>query len=339
MPLMPCQSVRISPNGFSLKLIVPPTTPRTPRLDAVVVCRESRGARVHCLALTNVPGLKLPLFGSSGGLTREASYLTLIRVYLVAQKLHACACACLAKKAFQPDTSHEVIITELIVVVSSGVGIGRPRHSQGRLRLGRLGLLAALLLCLLLLELLIAESRHGAGDLLDLVTGQLLGQLLRELDEEQRVVSLLGVAGDNGGHHLAELFELCLGLGVEKSHRGQVDQVVGVLGVRHAGPLDDCLAGGRNTTDITTEEILGVLEISLLLGLSKAGPFGGFILVGLVVRILLVLLLTLCNPLLKALCLGLLVGLCFGLDLGLRLGGLLCLLALNLRVLSCVPGV
>jgi hypothetical protein len=82
-----------------------------------------------------------------------------------------------------------------------------------------------------------------------------------------------------------------------------------------------------------------VLEISLLLGSSKAGPFGGFILVGLVVRILLVLLLTLRNPLLKALCLGLLVGLCFGLGLGLCLGGLLYLLALNLRVLSCVPGV
>lgn len=82
-----------------------------------------------------------------------------------------------------------------------------------------------------------------------------------------------------------------------------------------------------------------MLEISLLLGLSKAGPLGGFVLVGLVVGVLVLLLLTLGDLLLQALCLGLLVGLSFGVSLGLRLGGLLCLLALDLRVLGCVPRV
>jgi len=234
----------------------------------------------------------------------------------------------------------ENLLAKVIIVrvcIGSDVVTATADTSERGLRLGSLGLLAALLSSLLLLQLLVAERRQGAGNLLDLVTGEILGQLLGELLQEEGVVGLLGVGSKNRDESVAQSLKLGLGLGVEHGEGREVDGVVGVLGIDHHGA-----SGGENLAAVAdangTEKILGVLEIGLLLGAAKALALLGL---GLVVVARLISFLelagTLGHALSDALGLGLLVGSSLGLSLSLGLSSLLSLLALNLGVLGGVP--
>jgi hypothetical protein len=152
-------------------------------------------------------------------------------------------------------------------------------------------------------------------------------------------VGLLVVGADDGDEGVAERLELGLGAGVEEGQLGDVDSLVGVEGVDDDGGASGSgLAAGRNAAN-ASEEVLGVLEVGLLLGAAQtlallslvlilgefttSGELGG---AG--------------QPaLLDALGLGLLIGLCLSLGLSLCLLGLLGLLALYLGVLGGIPGV
>ena len=233
--------------------------------------------------------------------------------------------------------SHEVVVSEgVVVVIVSGkvVGVGAG-GDEGRLGLGSLGLLAALLGSLLGLHLLIAESSQGAGDLLDLVAGEFRGELLGEFLEEEGVVGLLGGSGDDGGQSVAQLLKLTLSRGVEQRKRGNVDSVGRVLGVN-----DDGGAGGRSLAAVadanSAKHVLGVRKVGLLLGAAET--FAALSL-SLVLLFLLVLASRGAGGLVlsDALSLGLLVGLGLGKSLGLGLGGLALLLALYFGVFGGIP--
>lgn len=229
------------------------------------------------------------------------------------------------------------LLSEVILVRARVRHAARPPNAgERRLGLGGLALLAALLGRLLLLHLLVAERRQGAGNLLDLVAGQLLGELLAELLEEKAVVRLLGAAGEDGNQGGAELLELRLGRGVEEGDGGEVDGAVGVAGVEeHGVPGRDGLALADADA---AKEVLGVRQIGLLLKRAEAVPLLrlGLLVAGVVI------LGELAGPLGLslgyALGLGLLVGGGLGVGLCLGLGGLLCLFALDFRVFGGIPG-
>ena len=221
--------------------------------------------------------------------------------------------------------------------MSLGNGTATANTSERGLGLGSLTLLAALLGSLLLLELLVAESRQGAGNLLDLVALEVLGELLGELLEEEGVVRLGREPLDHGAEGGAEGLELGLGGGVEQGQGRDVDGVVGVLGVDlHNGALGDDLAVVADAD--AGEQVLGVLKVRLLLLAAEALAALGLGLL-LKVRILGQVAGALGLALGDALGLGFLVSGGFGLSLGLGLGSLLRLLALYLGVLGGVPGV
>lgn len=139
----------------------------------------------------------------------------------------------------------------------------------GDLGLCRLGLLVAAEGSLLLLHLLVAEGSERAGNLLDLVTRKLLGQLLGEFLQEERVVSLLGRARDNGSQGIAEVRELRFGRRVEEGQVGNVHGVVGIVGINNDGRTDSGSLAAVADTNVT-EEVLRVGEIGILLGAAEA---------------------------------------------------------------------
>jgi hypothetical protein len=171
--------------------------------------------------------------------------------------------------------SHKVVIPEG-VIVRAGIGNGPAAHTDKcGLGLRSLGFLTALLSGLLFLHLLVAQGRQGAGDLLDLVTGKILGKLFGKLLQEESIVRFLRVAGNDRNQCGAQGLELGLGVGVEEGERRDVDRVVGILGVDdNSGASCGSLAGVANTD--FGEEILGVLQVGLLLGLPQALALLGF---------------------------------------------------------------
>jgi hypothetical protein len=221
------------------------------------------------------------------------------------------------------------LLAKVVLVVGRGVGPGADvaRGVQAGLCLCGLCLLASLLRGLLLLHLLVAERRQTAGNLLDLVAGQVPGDALDKLLQEQRVLALLGVVGEQRRQRLAQLGELVLGLGVEDVQRAEVDRLGGValvgdgngLGLlAEANVAKELLGLGTGAVKFLLLEPGAALSLSLLLVHLAAAQR--------------------CLPvLLDALCLALVVRLCLGLGLGLCLLGLLRLLALDLRVLCGVP--
>lgn len=149
-------------------------------------------------------------------------------------------------------------------------------------------------------------------------------------------MSLAGVVGENRGQRGAEVLELCLGNGVEERHGGDVGSLGRVVGVDlHSRAGEDSLATGRDS-DIT-EEILGVLQVGLLLGAAEALTTLSLGL--LLARVVGIEAGTLLLQLGDALSLALLVLLSLLESLGLCFLGLLGLFALDLGVFGGIPGV
>lgn len=161
------------------------------------------------------------------------------------------------------------LLPKSIIIVSSSVCYRRPTADtcERRLCLGSLGLLAPLFGGLLLLQLLIAKSSQGTRNLLDLVACEVFGQLLRELLQEESVVGFLGVATNNWDQGITQVLELGLGLGVENRQLGEVDGVVGILGINHNS------AGSGSLTTVAdsnlAKEILRVAKVGLLLSATE----------------------------------------------------------------------
>ncbi len=150
---------------------------------------------------------------------------------------------------------------------------------------------------------------------------------------------LLGVAGDDGAEHGAQLLELEFGGRPEERQGGEVDSLGRVARVDGHG------AAGRGGLAVVAdadaaEQVLGVAEVRLLLGAAEAlallalGLVLAFLVVGFGLGAG-----ALGQAVGDALGLGLLVGGGFGVGLGLGLGGLLCLFALDLGVFGGVPRV
>lgn len=209
---------------------------------------------------------------------------------------------------------------------------------QRGLGLGRLALLPALVGRLLLLHLLVAKCGKGAGNLLDLVARQILGQLLGEFLQEQGVVRLLGAAGEDGAEDVAQLFKLQFRGRLEQRQGRDINRLGWIARVDGNGA-----AGGRRLAPAAdpdvSEQVFGVPQVGLLLGAAQA--LAALRLGLVVIAVFLVgvgaglraLRLALGYPL----GLALLVGGGFGLGLGLRFGGLLGLLALNLGIFGGIP--
>lgn len=208
--------------------------------------------------------------------------------------------------------------------------------NQGRLGLGSLGLLAALVGSLLLPHLLVAQGSDSTGELLDLLAGHLFGKGLGEVLEEEAVLGALGVGRKDGTQNCAEVVELSLGLGLEKGQLGNVDSVGRVAGVD-----DDSSSSGLGPAGADSDvskHVGGVGEIGLLLGASKSLTLLGLGLldhlnVGGVGLLLGSVGLVLSNTL----ALGLLCGGGGFSSLGLGLGSLALLLALYLGVFGGIP--
>lgn len=125
--------------------------------------------------------------------------------------------------------SHKVIIPKIIITLVVGViDMGVAASIQRDLGLRRLGLLIALVSSTLLTHLLIGSSSESTSNLLDLSTGQLLHKLAGEVLRPERVVSLLGVRGEERHKGLGQAGELVLGDGLEQWHGGQIDGLCGV---------------------------------------------------------------------------------------------------------------
>jgi hypothetical protein len=56
-----------------------------------------------------------------------------------------------------------------------------------------------------------------------LITRQVLGKLLGEILQEDGIVSLFGIVGNNRNQGIAHLFELNLGFRVEERKRSKID--------------------------------------------------------------------------------------------------------------------
>jgi hypothetical protein len=125
----------------------------------------------------------------------------------------------------------EVIVISIDISRGGSVSAG----DQCNLRLLSLALLACLIGRFLLLHLLVAQRSQATGDLLDLITWEILSQLLGELLQEDNVVSLLGVIGENWNKCFTELLELEFSLGIEEGESSQVDSRRWVLGINNNG--------------------------------------------------------------------------------------------------------
>lgn len=228
-------------------------------------------------------------------------------------------------------------------VVIVGIHISRasdiPARRKRDLVLRRLRLLPPSLRRLLLLHLLIAQRRQAARNLLDLVRRQVLGELLGELLQEDDIVRLGHVGRQQRNERLAHALKLQLGLRVEQRQLREVDSRARVLGVKDNG-VGSSLLATVVADAYSTEKVLGVSEISLLLRATQAFTAGTLILIRADVAVpRLEEKLLGGDALSYALGLGLLArgGLCVG--LGLLRSCDLGLLALNLGVLGCIPGV
>lgn len=161
-----------------------------------------------------------------------------------------------------------VLSKGILIICTSIRGIGAA-GDEGGFGLGGLGLLATLLRSLLFLHLLIAETSQSAGDLLHLFARHLLCQVLRKFFEEEAVVSLLGVAIDDGRKSGTQDFKLLLGLRVEKGQRSQVHGLGRILFVDNDGSTNSgSLASIADTN--SAEKVLSVGKISFLFGTSES---------------------------------------------------------------------
>lgn len=159
----------------------------------------------------------------------------------------------------------EHLLPEVIaIIVDIGSRGNVPAGNQSGLCLLCLALLASLLSELLLLHLLVAQGSQAAGNLLDLITGNVLGQLFGELLQKDDVLSLLGIAGDDRNESIAHLLELKLCLGVKEREGGKVDGGARVFLVDH----DSVRGSGDFATVADTDvskQIFSVLQVRLLL--------------------------------------------------------------------------
>lgn len=149
-------------------------------------------------------------------------------------------------------------------------------------------------------------------------------------------MGLLGLRGEQRDKDVGQAGELVLGGGLEQRHRGQVDRVGRV------GAVSDDDGLGRAAVAVHVdigEEIRCVLQVGVLLGAAQTLAALGLGLVLVEIAVFLRLAPALVAVFLYPLGLGLLAGGGGGLGLGCSLLGLLCLLALNLRIFGGVPGV
>jgi hypothetical protein len=210
------------------------------------------------------------------------------------------------------------------------------RCIKRRLRLCRFCLLPALLLCLLLLHLLVAQRRQPRRNLLNLLTRQILRQLLNELLQKQRVLPFLRVGSNQRCERFAQLFELAFGVGCEEGQRGEVDGGAG----RGLVGYGDVFRGLNFVGDgEVAEEFFGLGARAVDFLLAKADAALGFrlFLVALVVVLHLPSAEGCLSMFLDPLRLGLVVCFCLSFRLCLGLGGLLFLFAFDFGVLGGVP--
>lgn len=148
------------------------------------------------------------------------------------------------------------------------------------------------------------------------------------------------VGANDWDEHVAQVFELSLGLGVEQGERGHIDGLGRILGVDRDGRAGGNGLAGLGAvaeTDIA-KQVCGVLQVRLDLGALETLTALGLGLV-LIAALIGKLGSTFGTAFLDALLLGLLVGSSLGIGLGLGFGSLLGLFALYFRVFGGVPGV
>lgn len=153
-------------------------------------------------------------------------------------------------------------------------------------------------------------------------------------------MSLLSRTGDDRSERLAEVGELRLGGGVEEREIGDVHGIIRVIGVdNHSSANGSALAVVADAN--SAKEVLGVGQVGILLGPTKALATLGGSLVLLIAEesLLLALKSTLGLVLGNTLSLGLLASGKFGISLSLGLGSLLSLLAFYLGVFGSIPGI
>lgn len=245
--------------------------------------------------------------------------------------------------------SHEIIVTQpVIIVIVVGIKLVVPGGRQGHLGLRGLRLLGSLVSCTLLAHLLVTSSRQGTGNLLDLARGQILDQLLREVLRPEGIVRLLGVCRQQWPNGRSNLGKLVLRSRLEQRHRGQINRIRRIRRIRNNNrlrrrtpvlhPLHIHIPDINRTT--TTEQVLRVRQIRVLLRAAQAFPTRGLVLIGLRVGFLLLglfppNLLVLFYPLV----LGFLVCGGFGFGFGFDFGGLGGFFTLDVAVFGRVPGV
>lgn len=156
---------------------------------------------------------------------------------------------------------HEIIIVKVILVVCGRFELGAI-SLQRCLRLGRLGLLGALVRRTLLAHLLVAERRQNARHLLDLSAVQVLDQLFAKFGYPERVLRLLRVGRQQRDQRVGQRRELLLVSGLEQRHRREINRLGWIRGV----PDHDGLGCPPIPVQIKVpKEIFGVLEVRLLL--------------------------------------------------------------------------
>ncbi len=161
------------------------------------------------------------------------------------------------------DSTEDGLLSK-VVVIGGRVrdGCVATNTSQRRLGLRRLALLSALLSGLLLLQLLVAQCGQSTRNLLDLIAGEILRQLLGKLLKEDGVVRLLGAVGQDRNKGVAQLLELGLGRWVEQRDCAKVNGAVWIICLEQDGAA---WAGGLARADSDTpKEIFGVAKIRLL---------------------------------------------------------------------------
>lgn len=151
---------------------------------------------------------------------------------------------------------------------------------QSSLCLRGLWFLSTLLRRLLLLHLLITQRRQRTRNLLDLIAGQILRDLLGEFLQEDDIMCLLHIIGNERHERLAQLLKLRFCSRVEERKCRQINRGSRIL------PLNlyrICRAGtlARINANVT-EKILGVLEIRFLLRTTKTFSSGGLVLATLI---------------------------------------------------------
>jgi len=146
---------------------------------------------------------------------------------------HMKSSLCFLLVRFDASRDQIDLLSKIIPVISIDIC---PRRditacNESNLVLLSLTLLARLFSSLFFLHLFITQGGQSAGYFLDLVTGKILGELLREFLKEKYVVSLFGIVCKNRDQSLAKLFELKFSLWIEKWEGCKIDGFAGVLGV------------------------------------------------------------------------------------------------------------